>query len=201
MINSSMDIHIGKPTPKVLVIAAVALALVAIPVTVYQLQQQQTVRQEASEVSATWATTQSASSSCPTSGGSSGAEIAVTFTNTESDRTSKEMDVFVTDQQTGETVDLGNIKGGETKSGIINTGKQILNAGQVEFKLTWTDGHAGEDSRTATYKKVVNCNTPTPTLSPSPTLPDMTPTSSPSATPCPTLGPVKNIHIDCPNCL
>lgn len=189
---------------KSITIAALVAVAIIIPVTIVQVLQQQDIRQRATEV--TWATSQSASSKCPTDTG--GAEIIVTFSNTEPKQSSKSMSVVAKDLQTGKSVDLGDIPGGEVKSDVIKTGQATLNAGTVEFSLTWSDGHSGTDKRTATYKKVENCTpTPTPTVSPSAS-PSATPTSSPtpSASPtptptiCPTLGPVTNVRIDCPNC-
>jgi hypothetical protein len=201
---------------KSLTIAALVAVAIIIPVTVVQVLQQQDIRQRADEV--TWATSQSASSKCPTNTG--GAQITVTFSNTEPRQSSTSMDVVAKDLQTGKSVDLGSIPGGEVKSDVISTGKETLNAGTVEFALTWTNGRSGTDKRSATYKAVTNCNPPTPTPSnipPTPTpsvTPSVTPTPSstptppatpsPSSTPtptvCPTLGPVTNVRIDCPNC-
>ncbi len=190
--------------PLIFEIVFFVLALVGIPFAIIQLQQQQETRSRAN--TALWLTNQSASSSCPTTG--SGAVISVTFSNTEPNKPNFAMTVVATDQQSSKSVNMGSIIGGQTKSNQIQTGKTTLNAGSVTFKLTWTDGHSGTDSRTATYKAVTNCN-PTPTPSPKPTA---TPTPKPSASPtptkkltpspsiCPTLGPVKNVRIDCPNC-
>lgn len=200
---------------KTLVIGLFFLAaLVGIPVAVIQLQQQQELRQRAEEIEVTWETNQSASTSCPTSGG--GAVINVTFSNTEPNRASLSMDVVVTDQQSGKSTNLGSVAGGQTKTGQIQTGRTTLNAGSVRFNLTWTDGRSGVDSRTASYKAVSNCQPPTPsptpskTPTPSPTgvtptvtlTPTTTPTKTPTPTPtiCPTLGPVQNVRIECPNC-
>lgn len=186
-------------SPKFITIAIALIALVAIPLTIIQVQNQQNIQQEADDTGTLWLTDQSASTSCPTNG--SGVEITVTFTNTEPRRSSTDMDVIATDQQTGEEVDMGSIRGGETKSAVIKTGRETLDSGSVKFFLTWTDGHRGTDSRTARYKAVSKCVQP----SPSPTdAPSSTPAPSdqPSPTPtiCPTLGPVQNVRIECPNC-
>lgn len=187
-------------------------ALVGTPIAIYQLQQQQEIRQRA-DTTIAWATDESAISSCPTNG--NGAIITVTFSNTEPDRSSYSMDVTATDRQTGKSVDMGSIRGGQTKSAIIQTGRRTLNAGTVDFDLTWTDGHRGTDDRQATYRSISNCVIPSPTPSPIPSVtpkispsvsPPMTPkpstsvTPSPSPTICPTMAPVKNVRIDCPNC-
>lgn len=194
-------------TSKVLLVASFLVALVVIPVGVIQLQQQQELRQRAEgEISVQWLTSQSASTSCPTGG--SGAVISVSFTNTEPNQPSMAMNVTALDEQTNKSVNLGSIAGGQTKTGQIQTGKTALNAGTVKFSLSWTDGHSGTDSRTADYKAVGNCQPPTPTPSPTPAgptptgtrTPTPTPTKTPTPTICPTLGPVQNVHIDCPNC-
>ncbi len=113
------------------------------------------------------------------------------------------MNVTATDQQTGKSVDMGSIQGGDTKTDAIDTEETTLNAGSVTFNLSWTNGQSGTDTRTASYNAVSKCTpTPTPTLTPKPT-PTPTPTTppgSPTPTICPTLAPVKNVHIICPNC-
>ncbi len=191
------------------VVAVIGTALI-----VLQIQNQQDVRSRATEPSVTWSTSQSAVTSCPTTG--SGAVITVSFSNIESNQSSTAMTVSVKDQQSGESVNLGNVAGGQTKTGKIETGRETLAAGTVTFTLTWTDGHSGTDSRSATYKAVSNCQptptptpstaptpskTPTPTVTPKPsTTPTPTTKVSPTPTICPTLGPVENVHIECPNC-
>lgn len=186
------------------------VAVIGTVLIVLQIQNQQDVRSRATEPTVTWSTSQSAVTTCPAQG--SGAEITVSFSNIEPNRSSTAMTVKVKDQQTGESVDLGSVAGGQTKTGKIETGRQTLNAGTVTFSLTWTDGHSGTDSRTANYKAVSNCQptptpkpntptptkTPTPTVTPKPTIPGTTP--SPTPTICPTVGPVQNVRIECPNC-
>lgn len=180
-------------------ITVAILAIVVIPLTIIQSQTQQNLQQEASEDEIQWMTSQSASTTCPADG--NGVEITVKFSNTEPDRSSLSMDVIAKDNQTGKSVNMGSIRGGSTKTSIIQTGRSSLNAGSVTFSLKWTDGHSGVDSRTASYKAVGNCQPPTPTPTPEPS-PTPLPSGVPSPTPtiCPTLGPVKNVTIDCPNC-
>jgi hypothetical protein len=113
------------------------------------------------------------------------------------------MNITATDTQSGKSITLTDIQGGDSKTGQIQTGKTTLAAGTVSFGLSWTDGHSGTDSRTAPYNKVSNCQPPSPSPSPTPkTTPKPSPSALPSVSPtiCPTLGPVKNVHIDCPNC-
>ena len=179
-------------SPKFITIAVALIAIIAIPLTIIQVQSQQNLQQEAEGI--LWLTNQSASATCPADG--SGVTINVIFTNTEPKKSSTAMDVTAKDSQSGKSVDMGSIQGGSTSSNTITTGKSSLKSGSVTFLLTWTDGHKGSDSRTASYKSVSNC-APQPTATPTPY-----PTGQPTPTPtiCPTLAPVKNVHIDCPNC-
>ena len=180
-------------SPKFITITIAVLALIVVPLTLIEVQSQQSIQQNAETI--LWTTTQSASTQCATDG--SGAVIAVTFTNTEAPSSSTAMNVKATDQQTGESVNMGSIKGGTSKTSNIATNESSLQAGTVTFALSWTDGHSGTDSRTATYKAVSQCLAqPTPTPTPTPT----TPPGQPTPTICPTLAPVENVHITCPNC-
>ncbi len=194
-----------KTVPKVWTALFIIAALVIIPVTVLQIQQQQEIRQHAESV--LWNVGQSASTSCPIPG--NGVDIKVTFSNSEPNQSSTAMTVTATDQQTGKTVDFGSIKGGQTVNETIHTGRSTLNAGTVLFKFKWTDGHFGSDTSSASYQAVRNCiaptSTPTPEVTLTPTItptipPGVTPSTTPTPTICPTLGPVKNVHIECPNC-
>jgi hypothetical protein len=235
----------------ILGVLLITAALIGTPLAIFALQQQQHIRQHA-DTSLSWLTDQSAASSCPSGG--SGAIINATFSNTEPNQSSYSMDVTAVDRQTGKSVVIGTIKGGSTKTGVIDTGKANLSSGTVDFNLKWTDGHSGTDSRSASYKAVSGCypaptpapsmppcvgNTypasynygyPTPTIRlgyptttpipcpptsvpskpytsttppyPTPSKPYSTPNPSygPTPTICPTLGAVKNVRIDCPNC-
>ncbi len=184
-------------SPKFITLTLAVLALVIIPLTLIEVQSQQNIKQNAESI--LWVTNESASTACAPDG--SGANIEVTFTNAEPPTTSLAMTVVAKDSQTGKSVSLGSIKGGASKTSSISTGKTTLNAGTITFALSWSDGHAGTDSRTAPYKAVSSClpKTPTPTPTPVPTG-QPTPTKAPTPTICPTLQPVQNIHIVCPNC-
>lgn len=191
----------------------IVAALIGTPLAIFQLQQQQEIRQRA-DTSIAWDVSQTAATICPPYG--TGANINVTFNNEEDDRSSLSMNVIATDKQTGKFVNLGSIRGGQTKSGVIQTGRATLSANSVTFALKWTDGRSGIDSKTASYKAISNCYaapTPTPTkpystpYPPTPTVTPYYPTPSPTYPPaypsptiCPTLGPVQNVRIDCPNC-
>lgn len=183
-------------SPKFITITIAIIALIVIPLTLIEVQSQQSLKQNAESIM--WLTTQSASASCATDG--TGANISATFINTEPRKSSTDMTVIVHDQQTGMSKNMGSIQGGDSKTVSINTGKVSLNAGSVTFALSWTDGHSGTDSRTASYKSVSSCVQPTPTPTKKPTPTPTTPPGLPTPTICPTLGPVKNVHIDCPNC-
>jgi hypothetical protein len=148
--------------PVVLEIVFFIGVIIGIPFAIIQLQQQQDTRSRAQN-EVFWNVSQSASTSCPSDG--SGAVIKVTFKNSEAAKSSTAMDVKATDKQTGKSITMTNIQGGQTKNGEIKTGKSSLSAGTVEFALTWTDGHSGTDKRTANYNAISNCNTqatPTP---------------------------------------
>lgn len=183
-------------SPKFITVTIAIIALIVIPLTLIEIQSQQSLRQNAESIM--WLTTQSASSSCATDG--SGANISATFINTESRTPSLEMNVIVHDQQTGMSKNMGSIQGGDSKTVTIQTGKNTLSAGSVVFDLSWTDGHSGTDTRTANYNAVSKCVQPTPTPTKKPTPTPTTPPGVPTPTICPTLGAVKNVHINCPNC-
>ena len=218
MINISMQSLLSSP--KFITIAIAAIALVAIPLTIVQVQNRQTTQQQADTVDALWKTDQSASTICADNA-TDGVIIKATFKNTEPDDPKLYMDVVVKDQQTGKQVDMGTVKGGQSKTVEIKTGKASLNSGSVTFYLEWTNAGSDTDSRTAKYNGTSNCNPPTPTNKPTkvptptdkPEEPTKTPTPSPTKKPtpttppgeptptaCPTLGPVQNVKIDCPNC-
>ncbi|HWY79858.1 MAG TPA: hypothetical protein VNW29_05885 [Candidatus Sulfotelmatobacter sp.] len=176
-------------SPKFITITIAVIAILVIPLTIIEVQSQQNLKQNAEGI--LWVVSQAASTTCAADG--SGANIATMFTNEESRNASTAMNVTVKDNQTGKSVNMGSIAGGATKTNTIRTGKNALNAGTVTFTLTWTDGHSGRDSRTASYKAINSCipqPTPTPTIPP----------GQPTPTICPTLEPVKNVHIICPNC-
>lgn len=184
-------------SPKFITITIALLALIFIPLTIIELQSAQIVKQNAESIE--WYANYSASSACATD--NSGANISATFTNTETPSTSTAMNVIATDEQTGKSVNMGSITGGQTKTATIVTGEASLKAGTVKFALTWTDGASGTDSDTANYNAVNNCiayPTPTPTAKPTPT-PTVLP-GTPTPTICPTLAPVQNVQIICPNC-
>jgi hypothetical protein len=135
--------------------------------------------------------------------------IIVSFSNLEPKKSSMAMDIEAIDQQTNKSITITNIEGGETKTGVIDTGKQTLDAGTVKFKLTWTDGHSGTDTRSAKYKAQTKCESPSstpnptakPSATPTPTLPVPTGIPEPTITSCPTLEPVPSVRIECPNCV
>jgi cell division protein FtsN len=213
------------PLPIILEIVFFVGVIVGIPFAVIQLQQQQDPRSRASINEATWYVSQSADTECANDG--SGVVIKVSFQNKEPKESSTAMDIEVTDKQTDKSIEMKNVQGGETRTGDIKTNRKSLSSGTVEFSMTWTDGRRGVDTRTAKYdsKTCKTSPTPTPTKKPTPTptpsskltptptkkpTPTPTPTltltpsptnkNNPTPTICPTLGPVENVHIECPNC-
>lgn len=192
--------HLLK-SPKFIFFTLAILAVVIIPLTLIEVQSRQNLEQNAESIF--WITDESASTACAPDG--SGANIAVTFTNSEAPSTSTAMNVTATDQQTGKSVNMGSIAGGKTNTSIIETGKTSLKAGEVSFALSWTNGQSGTDTKTANYNAVSQCVAQvTPTLTTTPAQPTQTPAPLPSGTPaptiCPTLEPVQNVKIICPNC-
>src|ERR1700733_15848209 len=99
-------------SPKFITISLALIALIAIPLTLIEVQSQQSIKQNAESI--LWVTNQSASTACAADG--SGAVITVTFTNSESPSSSTAMNVVATDQQTGKSVNMGSIAGGVTKT-------------------------------------------------------------------------------------
>lgn len=91
-----------------------------------------------------WETDEDATSLCV----NNEAAIDVSFTNQES---SRGINVLATDLQSGRSVDLGTVAPGDTATGRILTGMQVMAAGQVRFDLTWASGH-GSDVRFADYE-------------------------------------------------
>jgi hypothetical protein len=163
-----------KTTKGLLTLGFLTIALIAIPVTVYLVQQQQSLQQNA------WYTTQSASSSCDSNGK---VVISAQFTNTEPSGVANAMIVVVKDLQTGSQTSLGVVNPSQSKSGTIQTSNVSLPAGVVQFTLTWADGRQGTDTRSANYSAVTTCAVPT--LTPTPTQ-MVTPTPSPIVTLTPT---------------
>jgi hypothetical protein len=164
--------------------------------TLSQLQKQQNNQSKADTVQ--WYVAQSASAVCNSTGK---AVINVTFTNQETS-TSKNINVIATDNQTGTSINMGTVVAKATKTGQIVTSRTSLNSGSVSFKMTWSNGTSGSDSRSASYSSVKTCPQPTPTPTPKPTAtPTPTfPPGTPTPTTCPTPGTVKNVKIICPYC-
>jgi PKD repeat protein len=104
-----------------------------------------------------WATQQSAEVLCAPDGE---ALIEVSFTNSEPAGAIWWMDVSATDLQTGKSISLGTVKGGETTTGVIHTGQSSLGNGQVKFHLVWTNQPCqGQDDRWASYS-AITCQLP-----------------------------------------
>lgn len=189
-------------SPKgLLLLGFLVILLIGVPLTVYLVQQQQNLRQEA------WNSNQSATVACNLQGM---VDITAQFTNSESQGSSNAMLVSIKDLQSGIEIDIGTINPGETKSATIATTQPSVAAGTVLFTLKWADGHGGTDSASASYPAVASCTndqtgvTPgitdvPPTITPgvTTTIPTTTPTPttatqitpSSSSTPTPTVSP------------
>lgn len=92
-----------------------------------------------------WMTNQSASAVCE------GADSAISwsFTNTEPNEPKWSMDIVVKNSNGGQQGPF-TVAPGQTKSGeFAHDGS--TGAGTITFDLTWTDGHSGVDTRTASY--------------------------------------------------
>ena len=87
------------------------------------------------------------------------AVISWSFKNQEPNQAKWSIDLNVTDSQTGKSQSK-TVKPGETVSGSIATDKTKLNTGQLSFKMTWTDGRNGIDTRTSSYKATDECYIP-----------------------------------------
>src|SRR5258706_16049056 len=108
-------------SPKFLTISVALIALIAIPLTILQIQSQQNLKQEASG-STSFSTSQTATLSC----GTQGFDINVSIKNTQSSYSSSSSSIFsavAKDIQSGESVSLGVVQPGSTVTGIIHTGK------------------------------------------------------------------------------
>ena len=114
-----------KPTKKPFFFIVAGIVLLAIPLTVFFLQNQQIFNQFASS------TPQSATSSCDSTSGD--AVINVSYTNSTG---APNVDVVVKDLQSGKSIDLGTVAQQQTGMGVINTGQTSLNANGVVFTLT-----------------------------------------------------------------
>jgi hypothetical protein len=160
--------------PKILVL--IALLLIGMPLTLYLVKQQQDNRQLA------WSTDQSAIAQCDSSGK---VVIAVRFTNTESNNTSKSMNIVARDMQSANEVNLGTAISGETKNGTIQTNQTVVIKGTVVFTLTWANGSSGSDSRSVQYEALGSCPAPS-NVPPTPSVIPPTPSRIP---PTPTVIP------------
>ena len=143
--------NVPKPPSKPLLFTLIGLVLVGFPLTLFALQHQQILQENA------WYTQQSAVSQCSSDSGT--AVILATFANTESS-TNQDMNVIVEDLQSGTSVDMGTVKHQDAKTVTINTGKTSLVSGSILFHLSWTNGAIGTDQFYASYKAVATCPAP-----------------------------------------
>lgn len=90
------------------------------------------------------------------------ARINWSFTNQEPNDPKWDIDLVVTDLQSGKASAEQTVVPGQTVNGVIDTGESKINAGQVSFKMTWTDGRSGIDTRHSSYTATTECETPDP---------------------------------------
>ena len=113
-----------KPSQKTTIAALLILLLVGVGVTLYALQQQQNLRQQASQNAA-----QTAKVICSPTG--SKAVIQVSFKNTRS----FDVGVVALDLQSKKTLDMDIIAPNETKTAQIQTDLPTLKKGSVLFTI------------------------------------------------------------------
>src|SRR5260221_628228 len=118
-----------KSSNRILASLLLVLLIIGGVFTFWQIRKSQELRNHAQSV--TWYTAQSVNTVCNTNGTIS---ITVSFTNAEATRS---MIVSAKDTQSGKSINLGTIDPGKTKTGQIDTGMSVANAGTIEFKLAW----------------------------------------------------------------
>lgn len=138
-----------------------------------------------------WETSQSATAKCNSNGT---IDIEAKFTNNEPDQPWQAMDVKAKDLQTGVEADMGTVlPGGQSKTVTIQTNRESLNSGVVQFSLEWTQqSRTDVDTRSASYQAAGPCISPTPTVTP-------TPTNTPTPTPVPQCGSSCQSDAGCPS--
>ena len=117
-------------TSKKLIVAFILLATSLLPANVYAWQEEH-----------------SASAVCD----GENVKVEVSFKNKESGGAEKCMSVVAEDQESGNSVNLGNVNPGETKTGTINLNTSATDGGKVIFELEWCSDSHGTDSRESTY--------------------------------------------------
>ncbi len=99
-----------------------------------------------------WAVNHSADAICK----DNRAVVNWTFKNTEPNLAKYAITLEVTDAQTnGKTVE--SVAPGQSASGTFSSVKTKLSNGDVSFKMTWTDGRSGIDTRTSSYVATPEC--------------------------------------------
>ncbi len=135
--------NVPKPTKKTFFFIVAGIVLLAIPLTVFLLQNQQIFQPHASS------TPQVATSSCDATSGH--AVINVSYSNSTG---APVVTVFAKDLQSGKTMNLGTVPQQQSGSGVIDTGSTSLNANGVVFTLTSQNYN---NSVTANYNAVSTC--------------------------------------------
>lgn len=99
-----------------------------------------------------WKVDHSASSICKDNKGA----VSWSFKNTEPNKAKYWIDVEITDAQTGGKT-IKTVKPGDSVSGMFTSSKTKLSSGKVYFKMLWTDGRSGVDTRSSSYKATDEC--------------------------------------------
>ncbi len=99
-----------------------------------------------------WKVNHGAESMCKDNTGA----VSWVFKNTEPNHTKWSMDVEITDAQTGGKI-IKTVKSGDSVSGTFTSSKTKLSSGKVYFKMFWTDGRSGIDTRSSSYKATAEC--------------------------------------------
>lgn len=141
--------NVPKPNNKPLFLIVAGITLLAIPLTIFTLQNQTIFKQNASSDQ------QTATASCDSTTGT--AVINITFNNTKSD---KDVNVVAKDLQSGKTLELGTVAKLQSKTVKIDSGLKSLLANGVTFTMTNADNTPGTDTATANYKSVSTCPAP-----------------------------------------
>ena len=120
-------------------LAGVFLAIAALPLV-------------PSTVSA-WEVNHSAHSKCV----NEKAVINWSFKNEEPNQAKWSMDVLVTDSQSGAST-THTVAAGQTVTGTLDPNQTKIGSGYVSFKMTWTDGRSGVDTRKSNYNATEDCD-------------------------------------------
>ena len=85
------------------------------------------------------------------------------FQNKEPNQAKWDIDLTVTDSNTGKSEGPVTVKATKSTTGMIDTDLTMVDDGKVTFKMTWTDGRNGVDTRVASYD-ALECDQPDRTI-------------------------------------